>query len=148
MQGFYARPIERAHVVKLKSIREKHRAEKQLHDDISMQAYGFNYNAWLKANDLAAPVMSMEGKKETFGNITTNRKSGAFTFKIVKRTTPKMKRALYDYISNMFDLGLAKTEIKRKVYELVSGINTIKDLDEFITSQMKGKRQILMRISW
>ena len=59
-----------------------------------------------------------------------------------------MKRALYDYISNMFDLGLAKTEIKRKVYEVVSGVNSIKDLDEFITAQMKGKQQLLMRISW
>ena len=92
--------------------------------------------------------MSLEGKKESFGNITTNRRSGAFTFKIVKRTTPKMKRALYDYISNMFDLGLAKTEIKRKTYEVVTGVKSIKDLDEFIAAQMKGKKQILMRISW
>ena len=113
-----------------------------------MEAYGFNYQAWAKANELAAPVMSLEGKKEAFGNITTNRRDGAFTFKIVKRTTPKMKRSLYDYISNMFDLGLAKTFIKRKVFETVTGVNSIKDLDEYITSQMKGKGQIIMKISW
>ena len=134
--------------MKLRSIRERIRGEKPLHDDISMELYGFNYNAWLKANEIVSPVMSMEGKKETFGNITSNRRSGTFTFKIVKRTTPKMKRALYDYLTNMFDLGLAKTEIKRKVYEVVSGVNSIKDLDEFITAQMKGKQQLLMRISW
>ena len=113
-----------------------------------MQLYGFNFNAWLKQNELAAPVMSMEGKKTNFGNIVTNRRSGAFTFKIVKRTTPKMKRALYNYISNMFDLGLAKVYVKRKAFELVSGVNSIKDLNEYITSQMRGKRQVIFRISW
>ena len=113
-----------------------------------MEAYGFNYNAWLKQTELAAPVMSMDGKKTTFGNIVSNRRDGAFTFKIVKRTSKKMKEALYDYITNMFDLGLAKVFVKRKTYELISGINSTQDLDEFITAKMKGKQQLLFRISW
>ena len=148
LRAFYARPIEHAHVVKLKAIREKSRTEKPLFDDISMEAYGFNYNAWLKQTELAAPVMSMDGKKTTFGNIVSNRRDGAFTFKIVERTSKKMKEALYDYITNMFDLGLAKVFVKRKTYELISGINSTQDLDEFITAKMKGKQQLIFRISW
>ena len=142
------RPLDRAHIVKLRTILEKTREDKPLHDEMSMQAYGFNYNAWLLAQQQKFPVDSMSGKKQAFGNITTNRRSGVFTFKIVKRTTDKMRKALYDYIDQMFDLSASKVEIKRKGFQLVSGVNSTQDLDEYITAQIKGKRELIFRISW
>ena len=124
------------------------RTEKPLQDDISMQAYGFNYMAWLKAESEANPVMSMPGQKLKFGNVVSSKNKGVFTFKIVKRTSAKMKKALFAHISSMFVLSQAIVEIKRKAYEKVSGINSISDLDEYITAQMKGKKQLIFRISW
>jgi hypothetical protein len=142
------RPLDRAHIVKLQSILEKSRADAPLHDEMSMQAYGFNYNAWLLSQQRKFPIDSMDGKKQQFGNIKSNRQSGAFTFKIVRRTTEKMRLALYDYINQTFDLGVAKTEIKRQKFQVVSGIKSTQDLDEFITAKMKGRRQLIFRISW
>ena len=113
-----------------------------------MEAYGFNYNAWLKSEMQRTPVMSMTGQKQTFGNIVTSRNKGVFTFKIVKRTSAKMRKALYNHISNLFQLSQASVFIKRKTFERVKGVKSIKDLDEYITAQLKGKRQLIFRISW
>jgi len=57
-------------------------------------------------------------------------------------------QALYNYIEQMFDLGVSKIEIKRKDFQEVSGVSSTKDLDEYITAQMRGKRQLIFRISW
>ena len=112
-----------------------------------MEAFGFNYKAWLKGETERNPIMFMSGAKNVFGNIRSNNNKDSFTFRIVKRTTEKMKRTLYDHIESMFNLATAKVFVKRKKYELVTGVNSIQDLDEFITSQMRGKRQLYFRIS-
>ena len=86
------------------------------------------------------------GSKDTFGNISTSFHKGELTFRILKRTSEKMKQRLYEFINDRFDMASARVFIKRKAYEEVSGINSTVDLDAYIVSQMRGKRQLNFKV--
>ena len=146
MQAYHARPLERTHIVKLKELKERMRGEKFLHDDYSLEAFGFNFKAWLKAEVERSPMDFTPGTKESFGSIRTSLDKGVLTFQILKRTSEKMKQRLYEFINNRFDLASAQVFIKRKTYKQVSGIHSTADLDEYITAQMRGKRQLNFRV--
>ena len=116
------------------------------------QIYGFAFNEWLHQNVSMFPIASMKGKKRSFGqHIRGNKdnKSKHFIFTVTRKASQTQLRALLTYIDERLPkLFLMTTYLKRKQWDQIKDVRSDSDLHELITTQLKAKSKVTVKLSW
>jgi len=144
------RPLDRAHIVKLKDILQPVGREGELFVK-NQQLYGFQYDDWLRQNEVAFPIGQSKGIKRSFGSIKTNKntRKKEFVFSVTRKTTTAQMYALMKYIQNTLP-HISKTQvyIKRKIFDKLSGIHSTTDLQDYIDQQLKSRARLTFKLTW
>jgi hypothetical protein len=146
-----ARPIEARHIIRLREILQPPGEEREMFTR-DHQIYGFAFNDWLHQNVAMFPIESMRGKKRTFGpHIKGNKdeKHRHFIFTVTRKASLIQIDALLTYIDEKLPkLFQMTTYLKRKKWDKIKGIQYNHDLHELITTQLKSKSKVTVKLSW